>query len=77
MLDRLAAPLVAAGLRRLNVSLDSLSHTRFAEITHRDALDRDELEALIRRAVDHKELKHRINQRGFVRASRTMTQIGG
>jgi cyclic pyranopterin phosphate synthase len=40
LLDRLAGPLVAAGLRRLNVSLDSLSHTRFAEITRRDALDR-------------------------------------
>src|SRR3954454_6771870 len=40
LLDRLAAPLVAAGLRRVNVSLDTLSHTRFAEITRRDALDR-------------------------------------
>jgi len=40
LLDRLAEPLVAAGLRRLNVSLDSLSHVRFAEITRRDALDR-------------------------------------
>jgi cyclic pyranopterin phosphate synthase len=40
LLDRLAAPLVEAGLRRVNVSLDSLSHTRFAEITRRDALDR-------------------------------------
>ena len=39
LLDRLAAPLVAAGLRRVNVSLDSLSHVRFAEITRRDALD--------------------------------------
>ena len=39
LLDRLAAPLVAAGLRRINVSLDSLSHVRFAEITRRDALD--------------------------------------
>jgi cyclic pyranopterin phosphate synthase len=39
LLDRLAAPLVEAGLRRLNVSLDSLSHVRFAEITRRDALD--------------------------------------
>jgi cyclic pyranopterin phosphate synthase len=228
LLDRLAGPLVAAGLRRINVSLDSLSHTRFAEITRRDALDRvlaglaeaerhpelrpikvncvairgftesevpalaalarrrpyvvrfiefmpldadgtwreeqvlsgaeiraiierqwsleelpakpsstarrfrfadgagevgfvspvsepfcsscdrirltadgqlrtclfsrrewdlrgplrngasdDELEALVREAVDHKELKHRINERGFVRASRTMSQIGG
>src|SRR5215210_2694391 len=33
-------PLVEAGLRRLNVSIDSLSHVRFAEITRRDALDR-------------------------------------
>ncbi len=40
LLDRLAEPLVAAGLRRLNVSLDTLSHVRFAEITRRDALDR-------------------------------------
>jgi GTP 3',8-cyclase len=39
LLDRLAAPLVTAGLRRLNVSLDSLDHVRFAEITRRDALD--------------------------------------
>ena len=40
LLDRLARPLVEAGLTRLNVSLDSLSHVRFAEITRRDALDR-------------------------------------
>ena len=40
LLDRFCGPLVAAGLRRLNVSLDSLSHVRFAEITRRDALDK-------------------------------------
>jgi cyclic pyranopterin phosphate synthase len=40
LLDRLAAPLVEAGLRRVNVSLDSLSHVKFAEIARRDALDR-------------------------------------
>ena len=40
LLDRLAGPLVEAGLRRLNGSLDSLSHLRFSEITRRDALDR-------------------------------------
>jgi cyclic pyranopterin phosphate synthase len=40
LLDRLAGPLVEAGLRRINVSLDSLSHVRFAEITRRGALDR-------------------------------------
>jgi GTP 3',8-cyclase len=39
LLDRLAGPLVAAGLQRINVSLDSLNHFRFAEITRRDALD--------------------------------------
>jgi GTP 3',8-cyclase len=39
LLDRLAGPLVAAGLERINVSLDSLSHVRFAELTRRDALD--------------------------------------
>ena len=39
LLDRLAGPLVEAGLKRLNVSLDSLNHVRFAEITRRDALD--------------------------------------
>jgi GTP 3',8-cyclase len=39
LLDRLAGALVAAGLRRINVSLDSLNHVRFAEITRRDALD--------------------------------------
>jgi hypothetical protein len=33
--------------------------------------------ALVRRAVDHKELKPRINERGFVRPSRTMSQSGG
>ena len=40
LLDRLAQPLVNAGLRRINVSLDSLDHVRFAELTRRDALDK-------------------------------------
>ena len=39
LLDRHCGELVEAGLRRLNISLDSLSHVRFAEITRRDALD--------------------------------------
>jgi cyclic pyranopterin phosphate synthase len=37
----------------------------------------EELAAAIRHAVLHKELKHRINDPGFVRASRSMSQIGG
>src|ERR671919_270931 len=39
LLDRLAEPLVKAGLRRINVSLDTLNHVRFAEIARRDAPD--------------------------------------
>ena len=39
LLDRFARPLVGAGLQRLNVSLDSLNHVRFTQITRRDALD--------------------------------------
>jgi GTP 3',8-cyclase len=38
MLERHAADLAAAGLRRINVSLDSLSRDRFFQITRRDAL---------------------------------------
>jgi cyclic pyranopterin phosphate synthase len=40
LLDHLAQPLAAAGLKRVNVSVDSLMHHRFAEITRRDALDK-------------------------------------
>ena len=55
LLDRFAGPLVEAGLRRLNVSLDSLSHVRFAEITRRDALDR--VLAGLEAAEAHPELR--------------------
>jgi cyclic pyranopterin phosphate synthase len=55
LLDRLAGPLVEAGLRRLNVSLDSLSHVRFSEITRRDALDR--VLAGLEEAERHPELR--------------------
>jgi cyclic pyranopterin phosphate synthase len=48
-LARRAAGLAAAGLHRVNVSLDSLDRARFARITHRDRLD-DVLTGL--RAVD-------------------------
>lgn len=40
LLDRLAEPLFAAGLRRLNVSLDTLDPMRFRELTRRDELER-------------------------------------
>jgi cyclic pyranopterin phosphate synthase len=40
LLKKVAAPLADAGLKRLNVSLDTLDRQRFAELTRRDALDR-------------------------------------
>jgi GTP 3',8-cyclase len=40
LLDELAAPLYDAGLRRINVHLDTLDRARFLEITRRDDLDR-------------------------------------
>src|SRR3954471_10292077 len=55
LLDRLAEPLVRAGLRRINVSLDTLAHVRFAEITRRDALDR--VLAGLAEAERHPELR--------------------
>jgi cyclic pyranopterin phosphate synthase len=70
LLDRLAGPLVAAGLRRINVSLDSLSHVRFAEITRRDALDR--VLAGLAEAERHPELRpikvNCVAVRGFTEA---------
>jgi cyclic pyranopterin phosphate synthase len=55
LLKRLAQPLVDAGLRRINVSLDSLDHVRFAEITRRDALD--DVLAGLAEAERHPELR--------------------
>ncbi len=40
LLPELAAPLYAAGLRRLNVHVDTLDRERFQRITRRDDLDR-------------------------------------
>ncbi len=40
LLEAQAAELVAAGIDRVNVSIDSLARARFFEITRRDALDR-------------------------------------
>src|SRR5437763_3064054 len=67
LLDRFAGPLVAAGLKRINVSLDSLSHVRFAQITRRDALDR--VLAAPEAAERHPQLRpikiHCLAHRGF------------
>ncbi|MCR4414109.1 MAG: GTP 3',8-cyclase MoaA [Thermoguttaceae bacterium] len=40
LLPEYAGDLKAAGLRRLNISLDTLDRKRFEEISHRDELDR-------------------------------------
>jgi cyclic pyranopterin phosphate synthase len=40
LLERDAGALVAAGVNRFNVSVDSLQRERFAQMTRRDALDR-------------------------------------
>jgi len=40
LLESLAGPLYDAGLRRLNVHLDTLDHGRFRQITRRDDLDK-------------------------------------
>src|SRR5437764_11006917 len=40
LLEELAAPLYAAGLRRLNVHIDTLDRQRFIDITRRDDLSR-------------------------------------
>ncbi len=40
LLPELAAPLYDAGLRRINIHLDTLDRARFAQITRRDELDR-------------------------------------
>ena len=61
---------------RLRTCLFSRREWDLKRPLRRDASD-DELEALLRWAVRHKELKHRINEPGFVRASRSMSQIGG
>jgi GTP 3',8-cyclase len=55
LLDRQVADLVAAGLRRVNVSLDALAADRFFELTRRDALHR--VLAGLEAAQAHPELR--------------------
>ncbi len=49
-LDRLAAPLAAAGLDRVNVSLDTIDRARFQDLTRRDRLG--DVEAGLKAASD-------------------------
>jgi len=61
---------------RLRTCLFSLNETDLRGPLRAGATD-DDLEALIRGAVWAKELKHRVNDPGFVQPARTMSAIGG
>jgi cyclic pyranopterin phosphate synthase len=61
---------------KLRTCLFSLRETDLREPLRNGAGD-DELEALVRAAVWRKELKHRVNEPGFVQPVRSMSAIGG
>jgi GTP 3',8-cyclase len=61
---------------KLRTCLFSIDETNLRDPLRSGASD-DELEELIRDAVWRKELKHRINEPGFRRPTRSMSQIGG
>jgi GTP 3',8-cyclase len=61
---------------KLRTCLFSLTETDLRQPL-RDGASDAELEDLLRSAVWHKELKHRINQPGFVQPERSMSAIGG
>jgi cyclic pyranopterin phosphate synthase len=61
---------------RLRTCLFSLGETDLRGPMRAGATDAD-LEAIIRGAVWRKELKHRVNEPGFVQPARSMSAIGG
>lgn len=61
---------------RLRTCLFSLNETDLRTPLRAGATD-DDLEGVIRAAVWRKELKHRVNEPGFVQPARTMSAIGG
>jgi cyclic pyranopterin phosphate synthase len=61
---------------RLRTCLFSLNETDLRGPLRSGATD-DDLEGLIRDAIWRKELKHRVNEPGFVQPARTMSAIGG
>jgi len=67
LLGRDAAALVAAGIDRFNVSVDSLQRDRFYELTRRDALDRvlEGLELLATFPEAHPIKVNAVAMRGF------------
>jgi cyclic pyranopterin phosphate synthase len=61
---------------KLRTCLFSLTETDLRGPLRAGASD-DELERIVRAAVWEKELKHHVNDPGFVQPARTMSQIGG
>jgi cyclic pyranopterin phosphate synthase len=61
---------------KLRTCLFSMTETDLREPLRSGASD-DELEDIVRDAVWRKELKHHVNDPGFVQPPRTMSQIGG
>jgi len=61
---------------KLRTCLFSLNETDLRDPMRAGASD-DDLEAIIRAAVWRKELKHRVNEPGFVQPDRPMSAIGG
>ena len=61
---------------RLRTCLFSLNETDLRAPLRAGAAD-DALEQIVRDAVWRKELKHRVNEPGFVQPARTMSAIGG
>jgi cyclic pyranopterin phosphate synthase len=61
---------------RLRTCLFSLNETDLRAPMRAGASD-DELERIVRDAVWRKELKHHVNEPGFVQPARTMSAIGG
>jgi cyclic pyranopterin phosphate synthase len=60
----------------LRTCLFSMTETDLRAPLRQGASD-DEIEAIIRDAVWRKELKHHVNDEGFVQPERTMSRIGG
>jgi cyclic pyranopterin phosphate synthase len=61
---------------RLRTCLFSLNETDL-RTPLRAGADDDDLEAILRDAVWRKELKHRVNEPGFVQPARSMSALGG
>jgi cyclic pyranopterin phosphate synthase len=61
---------------RLRTCLFSLNETNLRDPLRAGATD-DDLERIVREAVWRKELKHHVNDPGFVQPARSMSRIGG